>query len=97
VALGGVPFSIRAGKCLPTTVTEVRVQFRRPPQDRFGLLQLASSRNYVRFRFNPDIAIAIGALARAEGESIDLEEVELIVCRHPEIVVPAYTRLLGMP
>jgi glucose-6-phosphate 1-dehydrogenase len=91
---GGVPFYIRAGKCLPATVTEVRVRFHRPPQCRFGQYPLVPSRNYVRFRFNPDIAIAIGALARAEGETFDLEDVELIVSRHPETQVPAYTRLL---
>jgi glucose-6-phosphate 1-dehydrogenase len=28
----GVPFFIRAGKCMPTTVTEVRVFFERPPR-----------------------------------------------------------------
>ena len=91
---GGVPFAIRAGKCLATTATEVRVQFRRPPQELFGRLRLESSRNYVRFRFNPDNAIAIGALARAEGETAALEHVELLVSRHPENQVPPYTRLL---
>jgi glucose-6-phosphate 1-dehydrogenase len=90
----GVPFCIRAGKCLPRTVTEVKVHFRRLPQKQFGSYPLEPSRNYVRFRFNPDIAIAIGALARAEGETTSLEDVELVVCRHPEIQVPAYTRLL---
>jgi glucose-6-phosphate 1-dehydrogenase len=38
--------------------------------------------------------IAIGAQARAEGETIDLEDVELTICRYPENQVPAYTRLL---
>ena len=27
----GVPFFIRTGKCLPTTQTELRLVFRRPP------------------------------------------------------------------
>jgi glucose-6-phosphate 1-dehydrogenase len=89
-----VPFVIRAGKCLPKTVTEVRVTFRCRPQEFFGRLKLESSRNYVRFRLNPDNTIAIGALTRGEGETVDLEDVELIVNRHPEIQVPAYTRLL---
>jgi glucose-6-phosphate 1-dehydrogenase len=91
---GDVPFYIRAGKCLPDNVTEVRVNFQRLPQERFGPLGIEPARNYVRFRFNPDIAITIGAQARAEGEAAGLEDVELIVCRHPEIEVPAYTRLL---
>ena len=29
---GGVPFFLRTGKCLPTTQTELRVVFRRPPR-----------------------------------------------------------------
>jgi len=89
-----VPFVIRAGKCLPKTVTEVRVKFRCRPQKFFGRLKLEASQNYVRFRLNPDHTIAIGALTRAEGETVDLEDVELIVNRHPEAQVPAYTRLL---
>ena len=32
----GVPFFIRAGKCLPVTATEVLVQLKRPPRDTFG-------------------------------------------------------------
>ena len=32
----GVPFFIRTGKCLPTTQTEVRLVFRRPPGVPFG-------------------------------------------------------------
>jgi glucose-6-phosphate 1-dehydrogenase len=90
----GVPFLIRAGKRLPRTVTEVRVKFRCRPQDLFGRLKLEASRNYVRFRLAPDNTIAIGALTRTEGETVDLEDVELIVSRHPEVQVPAYTRLL---
>jgi glucose-6-phosphate 1-dehydrogenase len=91
---GGVPFYIRAGKVMPATVTEVYVRFRQPPQEQFGRFRLESSRNYVRFRISPENAIGIGALARAEGETIDPEHVELVVSRHPEIQVPAYTRLL---
>ncbi len=91
---GGVPFYVRAGKRLPATVTELLVQFHRPPQEQFGRLRLDSSRNYVRFRISPDNTIAIGALARAEGETTDLDLVELVVSRHPEIQVPPYTRLL---
>jgi glucose-6-phosphate 1-dehydrogenase len=34
----GVPFYIRTGKCLPTTQTEVRLVFRRPPRLGLGFL-----------------------------------------------------------
>lgn len=32
----GVPFFIRAGKCLPTTATEIAVVFKRPPPTQIG-------------------------------------------------------------
>ncbi len=45
----GVPFFIRAGKCMPMTATEVVVDLKRPP-----LTKLARGRaNYVRFRLQP--------------------------------------------
>ena len=52
----GVPFFIRAGKSLPVTVTEVNVTLRQPP----GIFSDNSpTRNYLRFRVMPDLAIAI--------------------------------------
>ncbi|MEP6574700.1 MAG: glucose-6-phosphate dehydrogenase, partial [Gemmatimonadota bacterium] len=48
----GVPFFIRAGKCLAVTATEVVVTFKKPP-----LSKLAPGKtNYVRFRLSPDVA-----------------------------------------
>ena len=32
----GVPILIRAGKCMPSTATEIAITFRRPPQNVFG-------------------------------------------------------------
>src|SRR5271157_5879044 len=53
----GVPFYIRAGKCLPVTCTEIVCRLRKPPGilpgDDFGS-------NYMRFRISPDVAIAMG-------------------------------------
>ena len=88
----GVPFCIRAGKCLPVTATEVLVELRRPPQVVF---REALSRNTVRFRLGPEVVIAIGARAKAPGEAMVGEEVELAV-RHqrPEEMEP-YERLIG--
>src|SRR4029453_2921420 len=45
----GVPFYVRAGKCLAKTVTEVTIEFRRPPQVVFTE-PTPSEGNYVRFR-----------------------------------------------
>src|SRR5207249_2485875 len=43
----GVPFYIRAGKCLPATVTEVLVKLRQPPA---VFSALPPPANYFRFR-----------------------------------------------
>ncbi len=89
-----VPIVIRAGKCLPTTVTEVTVQFRQPPQVVFADHDVGG-RNYVRFRVTPDQEIAIGARTKVPGEAMIGQAVELAVeSRHIE-VMPPYERLLG--
>ena len=53
----GVPFYIRAGKCLPVTCTEIQVHLRQPPT-MYNDYDLKS--NYVRFRISPDIVMAFG-------------------------------------
>ncbi len=45
----GVPFLIRAGKCLPVTATEVLVKLRKPPLDTLA----GDTSNYFRFRLGP--------------------------------------------
>ncbi|MCB9915011.1 MAG: glucose-6-phosphate dehydrogenase [Planctomycetes bacterium] len=58
----GVPFYIRAGKCLPLTRTEVVVRLRCPPPIVDGVSLPA---NHVRFRLSPDFVIALGAAIQA--------------------------------
>jgi glucose-6-phosphate 1-dehydrogenase len=89
----GVPFYIRAGKALPETCTEVLVRLRRPPPV-FGLS--SPPPNYFRFRINPDVTIAIGALAKEPGEKMVGTPVELLVSYRPggDEMSP-YERLLG--
>ena len=72
----GVPFYIRAGKSMPTTATEVLVTLRQPP-DIF--LENPLPANYVRFRVNPDLVIAIGSHIKVAGEGLRGEQVELTV------------------
>src|SRR5262245_65784903 len=72
----GVPFYIRAGKCLPVTATEVFVKLCQPPA---VFAELAPPANYFRFRVTPDLMIAIGALVKKAGEELDGEPVELVV------------------
>jgi glucose-6-phosphate 1-dehydrogenase len=88
----GVPFYIRAGKCLPVTCTEVIVRFRRPPP-----VYEASPPppNFLRFRISPEIAIGLGVRVKGPGEGMDGRPVELRVCHHDEPnAMDAYERLL---
>jgi glucose-6-phosphate 1-dehydrogenase len=91
----GVPFLIRAGKKLPTTAVEVVVDFRDPPLDIFRE-HVTGRRNSVRFRLSPEIVIALQARAKAPGEGMRGEQIELTVRRQPAEMLPGpYERLLG--
>ena len=89
----GVPFFIRAGKCLPTTATEVLVQLRRPPLAK----TFPKHGNYVRFRLSPEVQIAIGAQVKKPGEQLlQIDPVELSVVHHTDgDEMEPYERLLG--
>ncbi len=88
----GVPFFIRAGKCLPTTSTEVLVTLKRPPIRKLG----PGETNYVRFRLSPEVTIAIGARVKRPGEQMASEPTELKVVHYPGgDEMDAYERLLG--
>jgi glucose-6-phosphate 1-dehydrogenase len=86
----GVPFYIRAGKCLPVTCTEVIVRFRRSPP-----VYEASPPNVLRFRISPDTCIGLGVQAKSPGERMNGSPVELRVRQHDEPnAMDAYERLL---
>jgi glucose-6-phosphate 1-dehydrogenase len=93
---GGVPFYIRAGKNLPVCCTEVRVELKSPPQQVFPEpLPTPGDTNYLRFRLNPKVAIALGARAKTPGENFTGRQLELYLCdQHPDEMQP-YERLLG--
>ena len=90
----GVPFYLRAGKCLPVTATEVVVELRSPPARVFGDAPPAQP-NYVRFRVGPDVAIALGAHAKLAGERMAGREVELFVDQKAADEMEPYERLIG--
>jgi len=94
----GVPFLIRAGKCLPVTVTEVLVRLRPPPQRVFSRVEIQQhAPNYFRFRLGPEVEIALGAEVLANGEVVAGvgESVELFACRDRRGMVGPYDRLLS--
>jgi glucose-6-phosphate 1-dehydrogenase len=90
----GVTFVIRAGKCLPATVTEALVELRRPPERIFGEAEHLGA-NYVRFRIEPQVAIAAGARTKTPGEQMVGEDVELAVSNLDADAMAPYDRLLG--
>jgi glucose-6-phosphate 1-dehydrogenase len=93
----GVPFYVRAGKCLKMTCTEITVELKVPPQVVFAEGK-PSVGNIVRFRLNPQVVIAIGARKKRPGEGMTGEPVELVVSESAEGAngqMDPYERLLG--
>src|SRR4030095_262717 len=89
----GVPFYIRAGKCLPVTTTEVVVTLKRPPIEIFDEIEATES-NYFRFQLSPEVVISAGTQVKQPGEEMCGETVEL-VAPHPHGSESPYERLLG--
>jgi glucose-6-phosphate 1-dehydrogenase len=89
----GVPFHVRAGKCLPVTCTEVLVEFKAPPCSAFN--EKVERPNYVRFRLGPDVAIALGVRSKTPGEVMMGHEAELFATQGLPDEMGAYERLLG--
>jgi glucose-6-phosphate 1-dehydrogenase len=88
----GVPFLIRAGKCLPVTCTEVLVTLRRPPPVYVAL----PPANHVRFRLSPTATIALGAMVKRPAEELAGDQVELVISHEENPAdADAYELLLG--
>jgi glucose-6-phosphate 1-dehydrogenase len=75
----GVPFYIRAGKCLPVTQTEVRLVFQRPPKLGFEALEADAEPDQFVIKLDPSTGIRIVLLtrradaAKAGPVTLDLE------------------------
>jgi glucose-6-phosphate 1-dehydrogenase len=89
----GVPFLIRAGKCLPVTTTEVLVKLRKPPLDNLA----GESTNHFRFRLGPgELSINLSARVKRPGEELVSMPAQLsAIEEHTADEVDAYERLLG--
>ena len=89
----GVPFYIRAGKCLPVTCTEIIGRFRKPPTI---IRAEALAQNYLRFRVSPEVSVAMGMMVMAPGEEMVGQVAEMVASRQPDSEeVGAYERVLG--
>jgi glucose-6-phosphate 1-dehydrogenase len=89
----GVPFYIRAGKCLPVTCTEVVVRLRQAPTMYEGY-DLKS--NYCRIRISPDITFAICLNSISPTDEKASLPVEILASRYPRAEeMDAYERVLS--
>jgi glucose-6-phosphate 1-dehydrogenase len=89
----GVPFYIRAGKCLPITCMEVIARFRKPPTP---LRDTDLPPDYLRFRVSPEMTIAMGVSIVPPGEEEATRSTEMIASRLPSPKeMEPYERLLG--
>ena len=90
----GVPFYIRAGKCLPVTSTEIVAKFRKPPT-LIPDSQLVE--NHLRLRLSPEITIAMGMMNLApNADGIALQTGEMVASHSPRAdEMDAYERVLG--
>jgi len=89
----GVPFFIRAGKCLPVTCTEIVVRLRQTP----GIFkELNLKQNHFRIRISPDITVAFGLNVMAPLDEKAAVPVEVLGSHfaHAE-EMDAYERVLG--
>ena len=88
----GVPIFIRAGKCLPVTLTEVLIRLK--PH---ALNQLNPGKSdYVHFSLSPDVSITIGAQVKLLGALMNRDATELTMLNQPhhDAMAP-YERLLS--
>lgn len=90
----GVPFYIRAGKCLPMTATEVNVTFKRPPRETFAEKSRGTPDRF-RLCLSPEVVIALGMRVKLPGERMEGEDVELIAMHQRADEMTPYERLLG--
>jgi len=90
----GVPFYIRAGKCLPTTCTEIVAKLHKPPTI-IPDSQLVE--NHVRLRLSPEITIAMGMMNLSpNAEGLALQTGEMVANHSPRAdEMDAYERVLG--
>jgi len=92
----GVPWYLRAGKCLAETVAEVLVELKPPPQRLFDDSAPTDGRaNYLRFRLSPRAAIALAARVKRPGKEFTGDQRELVLLNARADEQSPYDRLLG--
>lgn len=93
----GIPWVVRAGKGMGTTVTEAVVEFQRPPRLYFTDDHQVPGPNRLVFRSKPEDRIVMEMQAKRPGPEIVSEPVSLSLAygEHRGEAQDAYHRLLG--
>ena len=74
---GGVPFYIRAGKRLPTRVTEIVIHFKPTPHYLFSLEEQDNSSNQLIIRIQPDEGILLKFGMKVPGAGFKVKNVNM--------------------
>jgi glucose-6-phosphate 1-dehydrogenase len=91
----GVPFFVRAGKCLPEKVSEVSVFFKRPPRLGVGKGKTPEP-NQMTIRIEPEPGSRMRLYAKAAGEeAFQAADMEVLFEKVPGEDPEPYERLLG--
>jgi glucose-6-phosphate 1-dehydrogenase len=91
----GVPFFIRAGKCLPVKETEVDVVFHRPPRLGVGSGRMPDP-NQLIVRIDPQPGALLRMLSKRAGEeAFDHSDLEVLFEKSPGEEPTPYERLLA--
>jgi glucose-6-phosphate 1-dehydrogenase len=92
---GGVPFFIRAGKCMPVKASEVTAVFRRPPQLGIGHGKTPEP-NKMTFRIEPEPGARLRLYAKRAGEdAFEPADLEVLFEKVPGEDPEPYERLLA--
>jgi glucose-6-phosphate 1-dehydrogenase len=91
----GVPWVIRAGKGLASTVTEAVVEFARPPRPLFADTDCRPGPNRLTFRTKPDDDISLSVQAKKPGPTMVSRPIDLHLEHDRPKGRDAYDRLLG--
>ena len=92
----GVPWYLRAGKCLPETAAEVLVELKPPPAQLFAdSAPPAGLANYLRFRLSPNAAVALAARVKHPGKEFVGDQRELYLIEELVGAESPYERLLS--
>ncbi len=91
----GVPFFVRAGKCMPAKASEVTVVFKRPPQLGIGHGKTPEP-NKMTLRIEPEPGSRMRLYAKKAGEeAFEPADLEVLFEKAPGEEPEPYERLLG--